>query len=127
MGKLMNSFAILAIIISCLGLFGLASYIAELKTKEIGIRKVLGASVSSIVYNLSKEFITWVFISNIIAWPLAYYIMHKWLEDYAFRISFPFWILLASGILAMLIALITVSSQAIRAANSDPVKSLRYE
>ena len=127
MGKLMNSFAILAIIISCLGLFGLASYIAELKTKEIGIRKVLGASVSSIVYNLSKEFITWVFISNIIAWPLAYYFMHKWLEDYAFRISFPFWILLASGILAMLIALITVSSQAIRAANSDPVKSLRYE
>jgi ABC-type antimicrobial peptide transport system permease subunit len=127
MGKIINSFAVLAIIISCLGLFGLASYIAELKTREIGIRKVLGASVTGIVYDLSKEFIKWVLISNLIAWPLAYYFMNNWLQDYAFRISFPFWILFAAAVLAIIIALITVSTQAFRAANSDPIKSLRYE
>jgi putative ABC transport system permease protein len=127
LGQIFNSFAILAIIISCLGLLGLASYVAELKTKEIGIRKVLGATTTGITYYLSKQFILWVLLANLIAWPVAYYFMKKWLEDFAYRIEFPFWVLFASAILAVLIALITVSSQAIKAANSDPVKSLRYE
>jgi putative ABC transport system permease protein len=127
LGKLFNTFALLAIIISCLGLFGLASYVAELKTKEIGIRKVLGATSPQLVRLLSKEFLALVLVANIIAWPVAYYFMKNWLEDFAYRIEFPFWVLLGSAILAVLIALITVSSQALRAASADPVKSLRYE
>jgi putative ABC transport system permease protein len=127
LGKLFNTFAFLAIIISCLGLFGLASYVSELKTKEIGIRKVLGATSPQIVKFLSKEFLVLVLLANIIAWPIAYYFMKKWLEDFAYRIEFPFWVLFGSAILAVLIALITVSSQALRAASADPVKSLRYE
>ena len=126
LGQIFNSFAILAIIISCLGLLGLASYVAELKTKEIGIRKVLGATATGITYYLSKQFILWVLLANLIAWPVAYYFMKKWLEDFAYRSEFPFWVLFASAIWPVLIALITVSSQAIKAANSDPVKSLRY-
>jgi putative ABC transport system permease protein len=125
--KIFFAFALLAIIISCLGLLGLASYISEVKTKEIGIRKVLGAKVAEIVLLMSGDFIKWVLVANIIAWPIAYYFMNRWLDDFAYRISFPYWVLFASGILALLIALITVGSQAVRAANLDPVKSLRYE
>lgn len=127
LGDIFNAFAILAIIISCLGLLGLASYVAELKTKEIGIRKVLGATATGITYSLSKQFVLWVLLANIIAWPVAYYFMNKWLQDFAYRISMPYWVFLAAAGVAILIAVITVSTQAIKAANSDPVKSLRYE
>ena len=127
LGKIFNSFALLAIIISCLGLLGLASYVAELRTKEIGIRKVLGASVGGIVFSLSKEFIKWVLIANIIAWPVAYYFMNEWLHDFAYRIGISWWIFLLSGGIALLIAIATVSFQAIKAAIANPMRSLRYE
>ena len=127
LGKIFNVFALLAIIISCLGLFGLASFVSELKTREIGIRKVLGASVSGIVFNLSKQFIRWVLLANVIAWPVAYYFMHEWLADFAYRIDFPLWIFVVSAILAMIIAVFTVSSQAIKSALTNPVEALRYE
>ena len=127
LGKIFNSFALLAIIISCLGLLGLASYVAELRTKEIGIRKVLGASVGGIVFSLSKEFIKWVLIANIIAWPVAYYFMNNWLQDFAYRIGISWWIFVLSGGIALMIALATISVQAVKAAVANPVESLRYE
>ena len=120
-------FAILAIIISCLGLFGLASYIAERRTKEIGIRKVLGASVHGVTILLSKEFINWVLLANVIAWPIAYYFMNNWLQDFAYRITLTIWPFLLSGLIAVLIAIATVSYQSIKAALANPVKSLKYE
>ncbi|HSK13236.1 MAG TPA: ABC transporter permease [Phnomibacter sp.] len=120
-------FAALAIIISCLGLFGLASYMAELKTKEIGIRKVLGASVSGITFLLSAGFLKLVLISFIIAAPVAWYAMHKWLQGYPYRIDLHWGMFLLAGALAMLIAFLTVSYQAIKAAVADPVRSLRTE
>lgn len=126
-GKLSNAFAFLAIFISCLGLFGLATFTAEQKTKEIGIRKVLGASVLSITSFLSGDFIKLVMISFVIASPVAWYIMHKWLEDYAYRINISWWIFVVAGVLALLIALFTVCFQAIKAAIANPVKSLRTE
>lgn len=117
----------LAIIISCLGLFGLASYSAERRIKEVGIRKVLGASVQGIVTLLSKQFIVLVLIANLIAWPVAYFTMHTWLNDYAYHVELSWWVFVVSGVAALLIALITVSYQAIRAAVANPVKSLRSE
>jgi putative ABC transport system permease protein len=125
--KLSRVFAVLAIIISCLGLFGLAAYTAERRTKEIGIRKVLGASVSGIAGLLSKDFIKLVFIASVIAFPIAWWAMHNWLQGYQYRIEISWWIFIASGVVALLIALITVSFQAIRAAIANPVKSLRTE
>ncbi len=125
--KLSRVFAALAIIISCLGLFGLAAYTAERRTKEIGIRKVLGASVEGLTALLSKDFIKLVTTSCIIAFPVAWWIMQNWLQDYAYRIQISWWIFLAAGFLAILIALITVSFQAIKAAIANPVKSLRTE
>jgi predicted permease len=126
-GKLSRVFAVLAIIISCLGLLGLAAYTAERRTREIGIRKVLGASVTGVTSLLSKDFLKLVGISAIIAFPLAWWIMHNWLQDFAYRITISWWVFLVAGLLALLIALITVSSQAIRAALTNPVKSLRTE
>jgi ABC-type antimicrobial peptide transport system permease subunit len=120
-------FAALAIIISCLGLFGLASYMAEVKTKEIGIRKVLGASVQGITYLLSVDFLKLVFVSFCIAAPMAWYAMHQWLQGYAYRISLHWWMFALAGILSLLIAFATVSFQAIRAALVNPIKSLRTE
>jgi putative ABC transport system permease protein len=125
--KLSNFFAFLAIFISCLGLFGLASFMAEQRTKEIGIRKVLGANVASIVAMLSKDFIVLVLISAVIAFPTASYFMKNWLEKYANRIEISWWIFVVSGVLAVLIALLTVIYQAIKAALMDPVKSLKTE
>ncbi len=124
---LFNYFTFLAIFISCLGLFGLAFYLTEQRTKEIGIRKVLGASVSKIVSMLSKEFLKWVLIANILAWPVAYYFMDKWLQNFAYRTNLKIWMFLFSGVLALLIALLTVSYQAIKAARANPADSLRYE
>lgn len=117
----------LAIIISCLGLFGLASYSAERRIKEVGIRKVLGASVQGIVTLLSRQFIVLVLIANLIAWPVAYFAMHTWLNDYAYHVALSWWVFIMAGVAALLIALITVSYQAIRAAVANPVKSLRSE
>jgi putative ABC transport system permease protein len=126
-GKLFLNFAILAIFISCLGLLGLASYSTIQRTKEIGVRKVLGASVSNIVNLLSKDFLKLVAISSLIAFPIAWFAMHKWLEDFAYRTVISWWIFLMAAILATLIALFTISFQAIRAAIANPVKSLRTE
>jgi putative ABC transport system permease protein len=125
--KLSRVFAALAIIISCLGLFGLAAYTAERRTKEIGVRKVLGASVTNITTLLSKDFLQLVFISCIVAFPVAWWMMHNWLQNYKYKIEISWWIFLAAGISAILIALITISFQSIKAAIANPVKSLRTE
>jgi putative ABC transport system permease protein len=117
----------LAIIISCLGLFGLASFAAEKRIREVGIRKVLGASVQSIVTLLSGSFLKLVIIANIIAWPVAWYMLNNWLQDFAYRIDISWWVFIVTGIVSLLIALVTVSFQAIRAAVANPVKSLRTE
>jgi ABC-type antimicrobial peptide transport system permease subunit len=126
-GKLSRIFALLAIIISCLGLFGLAAYTAERRTKEIGIRKVLGASVTGITSLLSKDFLRLVFVSAIVAFPISWWFMHKWLQNYAYRITISWWVFVLAGLLALMIALVTISFQSIRAAISNPVKSLRTE
>jgi predicted permease len=125
--KLSRLFAILTVIISCLGLFGLAAYTAERRTREIGIRKVLGATVSGVVTLLSGDFMKLVCIAIIIAWPIAWYVMNNWLQDYAYRVSMQWWVFALAGLLALVIATLTVSTQAIRAALSNPVKSLRTE
>jgi putative ABC transport system permease protein len=125
--KLFTTFAILAIIISCLGLFGLSSYTATQRIKEIGIRKVLGASVINITTMLSKDFIKLVIISVLIASPVAWLVMNKWLQSFAYRVHISWWIFIIAGLIALFIALITVSYQAIKAAIANPVKSLRTE
>ncbi len=126
-GKVITAFAFLAVFIACLGLLGLASFTASQRTKEIGIRKVLGATTSGILVLLNKDFVKRVLVANLIAWPLAYYAMNKWLENFAYRIQITIWIFLASAVIALLIALFTVSYQTIRAARGNPVDSLRYE
>ena len=126
-GKLSRVFAVLAILISCLGLFGLAAYTAERRTKEIGIRKVLGASITGITRLISKDFLGLVIIASIIAFPLSWWAMHNWLQNYSYRINISWWVFVVAAILAVLIALITVSFQAIKAALANPVKSLRTE
>jgi putative ABC transport system permease protein len=126
-GKVFGMFTFLAIIISCLGLFGLASYVNLQRTKEIGIRKVLGATIPGIVSMVSADFTKWVLTSNVIAWPVAYYIMNKWLHDYAYRIDIGLGVFVVAGGIALVIALATVSFQAIKAATANPVESLRYE
>lgn len=125
--KIFTIFAMLAVIIACLGLFGLATFTAEQRTKEIGVRKVLGASVTNIVSMLSKEFLVLVALANIIAWPVAYYIMNIWLDDFVYKIKIGFDVFIAAGLLVLIIALLTVSFQAIKAAIANPIKSLRYE
>lgn len=127
LGKLATLFTFLAIFISCLGLFGLASFVAEQRTKEIGIRKVLGASVASLWRMLSKDFVVLVIISCLIAAPIAYYFMSNWLQKYNYRTEISWWIFAFAGIGAMFITLLTVSYQAIIAALVNPVKSLRSE
>jgi len=120
-------FALLSLVIACLGLFGLSTFVVERKTKEIGIRKVLGANVSGIVGLLSKDFLKLVLISILIATPLAWYFMNNWLQDFAYRVHIEWWVFIAAGIIAVFIALVTVSIQSIRAAVVNPVKSLRTE
>ena len=126
-GLLFTVFAAIAILISCLGLFGLATYTAQIKTKEIGIRKVLGASVANITRLLAREFLILVLIAFVVATPIAWFSMNKWLQNYTYRITISWWIFLATGILALFVALITVGFQAIKAAIANPVKSLRTE
>jgi ABC-type antimicrobial peptide transport system permease subunit len=127
MGTIFGYFSFLAIIISCLGLIGLSSFMTERRTKEIGIRKINGAKAIEIFSLLSGEYIIWVMISILIACPIAGYIMHKWLQNFAYRISVGWWIFALSGVLALIIALLTVSWQSYRAAGINPVESLRYE
>jgi putative ABC transport system permease protein len=126
-GRIFTSFAILAIIIACLGLFALSAFMGEQRNKEIGIRKVLGASISGITAMLSKDFVKLVIISIVIASPIAYWIMTKWLQDFVYRIAISWWMIAAAGTAAIVIALITISFQSIKAATVNPVKSLRAE
>lgn len=126
-GKLSKLFALLAILISCLGLFGLAAYTGEQRSKEIGIRKVLGASVSGIVKLLSKDFLKLVGLSIVIAIPIAWYAMENWLQDYAYRIEINWWVFVIAGVCAIGIAMFTISFQAIKAALANPVDSLKTE
>jgi ABC-type antimicrobial peptide transport system permease subunit len=125
--KLSRYFAFLAIFISCLGLFGLVTFTAEQRTKEIGIRKVLGASVTGIVRMLSKDFLILVLIATIIAFPVAWWAMYKWLNDFEYRVDIGWWVFVVAGVVALLIALLTISFQSIKAAIANPVKSLRTE
>jgi ABC-type antimicrobial peptide transport system permease subunit len=127
MGRLFNIFSVLSIVISCLGLFGLATFATQRRVKEIGVRKVLGASEAGIVALLSKDFMQLVFISLIIAFPIAWWAMNKWLEGFAYRINIGWWVFAFAGGTAILIAFITVSFQSIKAAIANPVKSLRTE
>jgi predicted permease len=126
-GKLSQIFAVLAILISCLGLFGLAAYTAEQRRKEIGVRKVLGASVPTIVKLLSKDFLKLVLISILVAAPIAWWLINSWLDNYAYRIEINWWIFVAAGVIAIIIALLTVSFQAVKAAITNPVDSLKTE
>jgi putative ABC transport system permease protein len=126
-GRIFAAFAALAIVIACLGLLGLTAFSAERRTKEIGVRKVLGASVTGIVNLLSLEFVKLVLAANLIAWPVAWYAMNKWLQNFAYRVDISWWVFALAGGLALLIAFATVSVQAIRAALANPVESLRYE
>ncbi|MBN1271108.1 MAG: ABC transporter permease [Candidatus Aminicenantes bacterium] len=125
--KIYFYFGFLAIFVAFLGLYALASYTIEQKTKEVGIRKVLGAKTQGLVFSLSKEFLKWVLLANILAWPTAFIIMNNWLKNFAYRIDIAWWMFIASGILTMTIAVMTISYQAFKSAISDPVEALRYE
>jgi ABC-type antimicrobial peptide transport system permease subunit len=126
-GKIFGYFSFLAIIISCLGLIGLSSFMIERRTKEIGVRKINGAKTNEIFFLLSKEYILWVLISIIIASPIACYAMYKWLQNFAYRIELSWWVFAVAGIVALFIALITVSWQSLKAATRNPIEALRYE
>jgi putative ABC transport system permease protein len=129
MGKLFIYFSIIAIFIACLGLFGLASYTAEQRTKEIGIRKTFGATTPSISFLLTRDFTKWILLANIIAWPAAYYFLGLWLENFAFRINITdqWHVFLLSAVISFAVAILTVSLQAIKVAHSNPVDALKYE
>ncbi|WP_332368535.1 ABC transporter permease [Spirosoma telluris] len=126
-GTLATLFACMAIFIACLGLFGLAAFTAEQRTKEIGVRKVLGASVASIVTLLSKDFVKLVLIAIVISSPIAWYVMNQWLQGFAYKTDISWWVFALAGLLAVGIALLTVSVQSIKAALMNPMKSLRSE
>jgi len=125
--RIVRSFAFLSILISCLGLFGLAAFIAEKRTKEIGIRKVLGASAGNITVLFSKDFVRLIALANGLAWPIAYFAMNKWLQHFAYRIDIHLGIFIFSGICTLLIAFLTVSHQSIKTALVNPIDSLRHE
>ena len=127
LGHLYRLFALIAIFLSCLGLYGLASFMAVQRISEVGIRKVLGATGASIVYLFSKEFVFLITIAFAIATPLTWYFMHQWLQNYPFRIELSWWIFMIGGVASIVIALVTVSFQAIKAALANPVNSLRTE
>jgi len=127
MSKIFLYFAFMTILISCLGLFGLSLFMAEQRTKEIGIRKTLGASISSIVILISKDFLLLVAVSNLISWPAALAFTHKWLQNFAYRVNLNAWIFILSGLIALTMALLTVGFQTVKAATANPVDSLRYE
>ena len=126
-GQIFRNFSLLAVFIACLGLLGLASFTAEQRTKEIGVRKVLGASIGSIMVLPSKEFIKLVLLASLIAWPVAYLMMDSWLDNFAYRTTRSPWLFLLSAALAVVITLVTVGDQAIKAARTNPVTALQYE
>ncbi len=126
-GELFNGFSLLSVVIACLGLFGLASYATEQKTKEVGIRKVLGASIPGIVAMTVREFLKWILIANLVAWPVAYFVMSKWLENFAYKVSIGPLIFVLSTALSLIVAVLTVSYHSLKAALANPVDSLRYE
>jgi len=126
-GNVINVFSFLALFIACLGIFGLASFTAEQRVKEVGIRKVLGAKVSGIVLLLSKEYAKYVLLANLFAIPVAYYAIDRWLQNFAYRVTLDWWMFLISGGIAIVIALSTVSIQVVKAATANPVQSLKYE
>jgi ABC-type antimicrobial peptide transport system permease subunit len=127
LAQLYKIFAAIAIFLSCLGLYGLVSFMAAQRIKEVGIRKVLGATAGNIIYLFSKEFIILIAIAFAIATPIAWYYMHQWLQGYVYRINISWWLFAAGGLVAIIIALATISFQAIKAAIANPVKSLRTE
>jgi ABC-type antimicrobial peptide transport system permease subunit len=127
LGKIFKYFSILTILISCLGLFGLAAFLAEQRIKEIGIRKVLGAGISQIIATLAGDFLKWVVLANILAWPVTYFIMTRWLEGYAYHTKLTVWIFLSAAIISLFIALVTVSFQTLSAAAKNPVNAIKYE
>jgi len=127
LSDILSAFSVFAIFIACLGLFGMASFAAEQRTKEIGIRKVLGASVPGVVALLSKDFLKLIAMANLIAWPIAYLGMHEWLKNFAYKTGIDIWIFIFTGVTAMGIALATVSFQSIKAAFLDPVDAIKYE
>ncbi|MGH2644880.1 MAG: ABC transporter permease, partial [Chitinophagaceae bacterium] len=126
-GTLFNLFAAIAIFISCLGLLGLATFTAQRRTKEIGVRKVLGAGVGNLIRLVSMDFLKLVIIAIVIAIPVGWFVMNKWLENFAYKTNISWWIFLIAAVIAILIAVLTVSWQAIRAAVANPVESLRME
>ena len=123
----MTSFSVFAVFVACLGLFGMASFATERRKREIGIRKVLGASVSDVLFLLTKDFIKAVILANLIAWPLAYFIMRNWLQNFAYRTQIGIGVFLLTGLLSLFISLLTVSFQSVRAALSDPAQAVKYE
>jgi putative ABC transport system permease protein len=127
MGKVFSAFTLLSVIVACMGLFGLATHTEERRTKEIGIRKVLGATTGNMVMMLSKDFLKLVVIASLIAIPIAWYAMHNWLQDFAYRTDINWWIFVLSTGLVAFIALTTISFQSFRTATANPVKSLRSE
>ncbi len=127
LGQMSGFFAAVAILIACLGLFGLSAFMAEQRTKEIGIRKVLGASARDIVQLLSKNFLWLLLLGNLVAWPIGYLVMHRWLEDFAYRIDIGVGVFLVTGLVVLVLVLISVGGQALRASLANPVESLRYE
>jgi putative ABC transport system permease protein len=120
-------FSVLAVFVSCLGLFGLAAFVTEQRTKEVGIRKILGARLASVLWLHTGQFVKWVVIANLVAWPVAYWLMGRWLRGFALRASLDAGIFLASGLAALIVAVLTVSFQVVRAAAANPADALRYE
>jgi putative ABC transport system permease protein len=125
--KLVNIFSILSIVVACIGLIGISLFMLEKRTKEIGIRKVNGATITEVMVMLNKDFVKWVAIAFVIATPIAYYAMNKWLQNFAYKTNLSWWIFALAGLLALGIALLTVSWQSWRAATRNPVEALRYE
>ena len=127
MSRIFSAFTLFAVFIACLGLFGLAAFFGDQRTKEVGIRKILGASALGIVLMLVRDFSRWVLIANVLAWPAAYLLMNRWLHNFAYRAGIPFWLFFFAGLLALVVALLTVGFQAFKAATSNPADALRYE
>jgi putative ABC transport system permease protein len=125
--KIATLFSVFAIVIACLGLFGLALFVIEQRTREIGIRKVLGASLAEVVYTLTGKFLFWIAVANLLAWPVAWLVLHNWLQQFAYRVNLSWWMFVGTGVFALLVAMVTISTQAIHAALANPVNSLRSE
>ena len=117
----------LGVLVACLGLLGLAMFVTEQRKKEIGIRKVLGASVTEVTATISRQFVFWILIANPVAWPVAYIVLHSWLQNFAYHVSPAWWMFGGAGVITLLIALITIGTQSVKAALANPVKSLRTE